>query len=467
MIQYKKILMTLALLLTAVTGAWAEETPLVTIYASSDFTSGSQTFDNKVTATFSNQVSFIADNGWCAVTSGDKTLTVEPVDGVTITRVKYYTTLGNAEDIKAPFEASMYYTYIYVSSSSQQRFDVSVNGSRIGAEDTHNFLQKIEVYGTAEPPIEVIPVAEPAANTQQWTFNQPGSDVVLTPIYAKAAAFATESTSSGEKTFLPAAAEGVIAGTDAPLIAEGTGIVATTTIGETPTAQGTVMYYVGTSAPTIGSDDWTEDVPTAKGYDDAATVTVWYYIQGADAPATVAATLDNTFNDSEVSSLTVSVLSNKFDLTLKAANANTIDATEASKGTVSVKVGTGAAVDKTEDITNGKLKAVKMGSEVKLNTKAGYKFRKVEVKKKVEKTITVGEQNYTVQDGETWKQFITRNEQSGWSFLSNSDGTWRVRMYGSRLFTLLVSSDGNNWEPLKLTSQDAPIDTDKQYNWGQ
>ena len=467
MIQYKKILMTLALLLTAVTGAWAEETPLVTIYASSDFTSGSQTFDNKVTATFSNQVSFIADNGWCAVTSGDKTLTVEPVDGVTITRVKYYTTLGNAEDIKAPFEASMYYTYIYVSSSSQQRFDVSVNGSRIGAEDTHNFLQKIEVYGTAEPPIEVIPVAEPAANTQQWTFNQPGSDVVLTPIYAKAAAFATESTSSGEKTLLPAAAEGVIAGTDAPLIAEGTGIVATTTIGETLTAQGTVMYYVGTSAPTIGSDDWTEDVPTAKGYDDAATVTVWYYIQGADAPATVAATLDNTFNDSEVSSLTVSVLSNKFDLTLKAANANTIDATEASKGTVSVKVGTGAAVDKTEDITNGKLKAVKMGSEVKLNTKAGYKFRKVEVKKKVEKTITVGEQNYTVQDGETWKQFITRNEQSGWSFLSNSDGTWRVRMYGSRLFTLLVSSDGNNWEPLKLTSQDAPIDTDKQYNWGQ
>ena len=107
MIQYKKILMTLALLLTAVTGAWAEETPLVTIYASSDFTSGSKTFDNKVKATFSQGVSFIADNGWCAVTSGDKTLTVEPVDGVTITRVKYYTTLGNAEDITAPFEASM------------------------------------------------------------------------------------------------------------------------------------------------------------------------------------------------------------------------------------------------------------------------------------------------------------------------------------------------------------------------
>ena len=177
-----KIIMTLALLLTAVTGAWAEETPLVTIYASSDFTSGSKTFDNKVTATFSNQVSFIADNGWCAVTAGNKTLTFEPVDGVTITRVKFYTTLGNAEDITAPFEAIMNSTYVYVSGNSQACFHVSVNGSRIGAEDTHNYLQKIEVYGTAEPPIEV--AWDPATKT--GSFYQPGSDVVLTPIYAAA-----------------------------------------------------------------------------------------------------------------------------------------------------------------------------------------------------------------------------------------------------------------------------------------
>ena len=334
----------------------------------------------------------------------------------------------------------------------------------IGDEKSYNFLQKIEVYGTAEPPIEVNPVAEPDANTQQWTFYQPGGDVVLTPIYAKAAAFATESTSSGVKTLLPAAAEGVIAGTDAPLIAEGTGIVATTTIGETPTAQGTVMYYVGTSAPTIGSDDWTEDVPTAKGYDDAATVTVWYYIQGADAPQGEAATLDNTFNNSDVSSLTVTVLSNKFDLALKAANANTIDANQTSKGTVTVKEGDATAEDKTKAITNGKLEAIKMGSEVKLNTKAGYKFRKVEVKK-AEKTIKIGDQNYTVQNGETWKQFITRNQLSGWSVAKALDGTGRVYMQGSDLFVLYVSTDGTTWNLLKLTSEDAPIDTDKQYKW--
>ena len=369
MIQYKKLMMTLALLLTAVTGAWAEETPLVTIYASSDFTSGSKTFDNKVTATFSGEVYFMATKGWCGVTPDDKTLTVEPVDGITITRVEFYTTLGNAEVITAPFEASMNTSVVNISGNSRDRYHVSVNGSMIGAEDTHNYLQKIEVYGTTEPPIEV--AWDPATKT--GTFYQPGGNVVLTPIYAKTAAWATTGSGSEVTTLLPAAAEGVIAGTDAPLIAEGTGIVATTTIGETPTAQGTVMYYVGTSAPTIGSDDWTEDVPTAKGYDDAATVTVWYYIQGADAPATVAATLDNTFNNSEVSSLTVTVLSNKFDLTFKAANANTI---EAGMATVTVD-----GTDKTSAIAEGKLKAIKMGSEVKLNTATGYKFRKVEVKK--------------------------------------------------------------------------------------
>ena len=49
-----KILMTLALLLTAVTGAWAGEEPqlLTTINASSSFLTGSQTFDDIATVTF-------------------------------------------------------------------------------------------------------------------------------------------------------------------------------------------------------------------------------------------------------------------------------------------------------------------------------------------------------------------------------------------------------------------------------
>ena len=211
---------------------------------------------------------------------------------------------------------------------------------------------------------------EPGSSANTWTFTMPGSDVVLTPIYANAAAFATTGTGSEATTLLPAAAEGVIAGTDASLIADGTGIVAN--IGETTTAQGTLMYAIGTSAtqaPALTAFNAT--VPTAESYDDAATVYVWYYIQGADAPENVDATLDNTFNDTEPACLTVQVLTNKFDITFNAANANTI---EAGKATVTVD-----GTDKT--VTEGKLQGVKMGSEVKLKANPGYKFRKVEVKK--------------------------------------------------------------------------------------
>ena len=212
------------------------------------------------------------------------------------------------------------------------------------------------------------------ASTKTGTFAMPGSDVVLTPIYAKAAAFATTGTEPEVKTLLPEAAEGVIAGTDASLIAEGTGIVAFA--GEsTDVTQGTLMYAIGTSAteaPALTA--FSATVPTAKDIaDDGATVYVWYYIQGADAPDGVAATLDNTFDNTEPACLTVQVLTNKFDIQFNAANANTI---EAGKATVTV-----GGTDKTGDITEGKLQGVKMGSEVKVKANTGYKFRKVEVKK--------------------------------------------------------------------------------------
>jgi len=242
----------------------------------------------------------------------------------------------------------------------------------------------------------------------------PGSDVVLTPIYAQAATFATTGTGSEATTLLPAAAEGVIAGTDASLIAEGTGIVAFAGT-STEVTQGTLMYAVGTSdtqAPAL--TDFSATAPTAKNVaDDGATVYVWYYIQGADAPEGVAATLDNTFDNTEPACLTVTVLTNKFDITLKAANANTIEA-----GKATVTVGGAAAT-----VTDGKLQGVKMGSEVKLEAKPGYKFRKVEVKKgSALKTLTVTgvtTKSINYAEGDTWQQAIERPENagSGWSVL--------------------------------------------------
>lgn len=271
--------------------------------------------------------------------------------------------------------------------------------------------------GTAEPPLTV----EWNASTKTGTFAMPGSDVVLTPIYAKAATFATTGTEPEVKTLLPEAAEGVIAGTDASLIAEGTGIVAFAAA-STEVTQGTLMYAIGTSATEAPAlTDFSATVPTAKNVaDDGADVYVWYYIQGADAPDGQQATEENTFNDTEICTtpLTVQVLSNKFDIQLNAANANTI---EAGKATVTVD-----GTDKTGDITDeGKLKAVKMGSEVKMTANTGYKFRKVEVKKGAAlKTLTVtgvATKSIYYAEGDTWQQAIDRpeNEGSGWRVQGN------------------------------------------------
>ena len=206
------------------------------------------------------------------------------------------------------------------------------------------------------------------ASTKTGYFTMPAYDVELTPVYAPAADWALVETVKQ----LPTAAEGIFAGTDDPIVKAGT--VAKT--GDN--VQGTAMYFATTDAEmtaekAAAAEGWLSTLPTAAGYDDAQTVYVWYYIKGADTPQGETATAENTFNDSEIyaTPIEVTLLSNKFDITFKAANANTI---ETGKATVTVG-GTAATV------TEGKLEGVKMGSKVTITAKEGYKFRKAEGKK--------------------------------------------------------------------------------------
>ena len=199
-----------------------------------------------------------------------------------------------------------------------------------------------------------------AENT--WTFQMPAASVLVSAAYIPVAAFAPAEPSG---TLAPTAAEGVIAGEDKAIIVAGT----VANIPETTNPQGTVKYFVTdnkdmTAEQAAKANGWVETLPTAAGYTgsyaDDFQVYVWYYIQAATGYA-----------DSKPQRIEVTVQSNLFDLALKAANANTI---EAGKATVTVG-GTAATV------TEGKLQGVKMGSEVKMTTAQGYKFRKVEVKK--------------------------------------------------------------------------------------
>ena len=332
--------MTLALLLTAVTGAWA------------------QSYEAKV---FDVPASWEEDN--THISAADL-----PKDFVQITK-------DEAKALAVP-DGDVVLVYGFVGENVLiMAFD---NGTAIPNDDDDgapvargNFIM-FQTMAKVCYTTPAGPVVTWNASTKTGTFSMPGSDVVLTPIYAKAAAFATTGTEPDVTTLLPEAAEGVIAGTDASLIAEGTGIVAFAGT-STEATQGTLMYAIGTSATEAPAlTTFSATVPTAKDIaDDGATLYVWYYIQGADAPEGVAATLDNTFDNTEPACLTVQVLTNKFDIQFNAANANTIEA-----GMATVTVGGTAAT-----VTEGKLEGVKMGSEVKLKAKDGYKFRKVEVKK--------------------------------------------------------------------------------------
>ena len=388
--------MTLALLLTAVTGAWA------------------QSYEAKV---FDVPASWAEDE--TKLSAADL-----PKDFVQITK----------DEAKALAVPDGLVILIYGFEGVNVKVLIYMSGTLSDEDEAPEVRGMFRMYQTDGD--ATICYTAPAGPTVEWnastktgTFAMPGSDVVLTPIYAKAAAFATTGTEPEVKPLLPEAAEGVIAGTDASLIAEGTGIVAFAGT-STEVKQGTLKYAIGTSAteaPALTA--FSATVPTAKDIaDDGATVYVWYYIQGADAPDGVAATLDNTFDNTEPAYLTVQVLTNKFDIQFNAANANTI---EAGKATVTVG-GTAATV------TEGKLQGVKMGSEVKVKANTGYKFRKVEVKKgSALKTLTVtgvATKSIYYAEGDTWQQAIERPENAG--------SGWRVQ--GSYIFngglTLMIGS---------------------------
>ena len=114
------------------------ESLLITINSkgNSGFVSGSRTFNNIATVTFSDEVDNDDDSdGWYNASRSKKILSVAPAAGYTITKVKFYCDDGSAFDEKSPFEATLY------------GMNMVVNGSPCGGGG----VTKIEVYGYAAP----------------------------------------------------------------------------------------------------------------------------------------------------------------------------------------------------------------------------------------------------------------------------------------------------------------------------
>ena len=324
-----KILITLALLLTAVTGAWAD-------------TDG-------VKLTTAELVPTPAWDG----NYNDMALSDMPgltADGITEEQAKAWSDVpksGNVDLIYGYVEHETYMDYKIVQFLDGE-FLLSITKGVTYQSVFNDYSQSNKTYyatgvASAEAPITVAW----DASTKTGTFSMPGSDVVLTPQYAPAAQL--------DENGAPAAVSGLEIAADAAIITAG------------QSAQGTLLYAVTTSdteKPALTA--FSATLPNAKDLTAAGTYYVWYYIQGHDTPQGQEPSADNTFNDSEIMGpVTVELLTNEHTLNIK----------QSPNITVTVA---GTAKTPTDD----KVTPVTTGQEVKIKAKEGYKFRKVEVKKK-------------------------------------------------------------------------------------
>ena len=332
--------MTLALLLTAVTGAWAITDPNAVYWDNQTWAGWAE---NVTTHTVGDITITCSGNAkaYESTTSGEPlALQAGNNDAITFTSngkpfksIKIQVDTDTDPGIAGWTWVGSEWTIEWSGTPSTS---VTLSGCDIVA-DVITFT-----FGTAEAPITV----EPGSSANTWTFSMPGSDVVLTPLYAPAAQL--------DENGAPAAVSGLEIAADAAIITAG------------QSAQGTLLYAVGTSEtekPALTA--FAATLPNAKDQTAAGNYYVWYYIQGQDTPQGQEPTAENTFNDSEIMGpVKVELLTNEHTLNIK----------QSPNITVTVA---GTAVTPTDD----KVTPVTTGQEVKIKAKDGYKFRKVEVKK--------------------------------------------------------------------------------------
>ena len=155
---------------------------------------------------------------------------------------------------------------------------------------------KVVISGGTDPSASSGPEVAWDKATKTGSFKMPGGNVTLEPEYYPQAVLAAA----------PTAINNVPATTDGAIVEAGTVM----NIGETTTAQGTVMYYVSPTALddaallALAADQWTAGVPTAAGLAQGQAH-VYYYVRGNDSD-----TDEEVFSDGDIlatNALTVTI----------------------------------------------------------------------------------------------------------------------------------------------------------------
>ena len=392
--QLKKALLTLVALLALTAQAWAEE-KMVTIN-SSTLSSGAVTATGFKTL-FEN------------IYVGRDPATITTSEGV-ITKlvIKKGTLYANnfTEDNVGVTPGTITYgsDEITVTDINAESVTLSRKGSKNWSPSS------VDVYYAAPAASSGPEVAWDKAKNS-GSFTMPGGNVTLEPEYYPQAAL----------TAAPTAINDVPATTDGAIVEAGT----VATIGETTTAQGTVMYHVSPSPlddaalQALAADQWTADVPTAADLAQGQAY-VYYYVRGNDGD-----TDDEIFSDGDI------LAANALTVTIAAEPTYAVTFAEGTEESDKWTASPAADVKKGQTVTvtyTGTKKVIGVKAEKKAAAAATISFTVMRATAGGNNSVT-----YTVDAGTTWQQFI----ESGNAPASLSIGT-------SGIYSGKVCHDMNN-----------------------
>ena len=422
-----KLLLLLVLLLTAATGAWAQEGTLLTTILSddnTDFKSGSKTFDNKATVTFSGNVDNYVGWGWYSM-EGEATLTVTAAEGYTITRVKFYTNSGSAFDEEAPFEA------ILVLDLGNYKVFTKVNDTSIGESG----VTQIDVYGYAAPAGYTVSMKSGTKDAEKWTvkvgegqaqalpiggLKGDGSETVTLQYNGRLKVKGVKATSDAAPAVKPAATV-----TTAPTGAAVVGVGKTTALVSGGVADGGTLMYAVTTTNTkpTSTAGFSDAVPTAQSITASGKVYVWYYVKG-----------DDTHTDSEIAATAIEVpvadivwdVTNVSDLNVSEGAPYEKDGVTMSSNSGNISAEWDDCGDPEED---GIVFVAYQSGGFTFTAPAGKAFTKIEMK-----PVTSGGWN-------------SSNLGTGWAFIN-----WTVTWKGSAASTVKLLTDADDFRLPAVTS---------------
>lgn len=291
MIQIKKTILTLALLLTAATGAWAQSA--VASIGSENYTTLQAAFTAAETGQTIKLLSDVTQTGGVGKSDG-KAVTFD-LNGHIYTCTEDYVVMATSNSQITIIDSSTgtpggIKSEVALIGMGNGKIIIKAGRYNIGGSTAEELLEYFPLWGVemysgytlqditpADAQGFCVGVVAPASTgpevawdktTKTGTFTMPGGNVTLEPEYYPQATLAFQGLT---------AAEDAAAKTEAPLAVLADGAV----------TGGTLMYYVATDknfsqadAIALAETQWSADIPTAETIEAAGTCYVWYYIKG-------------------------------------------------------------------------------------------------------------------------------------------------------------------------------------------